>query len=53
MNDGNIRRWKEGKRHNAHLKVLFFLVPMKIEFLTPYLICLKIEQVLNPLLKKK
>ncbi|KAE8055733.1 hypothetical protein FH972_012555 [Carpinus fangiana] len=20
MNDGNIRRWKEGKRHNAHLK---------------------------------
>jgi len=21
MNDGNIRRWKEGKRHNAHLKV--------------------------------
>ncbi|KAB1216136.1 hypothetical protein CJ030_MR4G006412 [Morella rubra] len=24
MNDGNIRRWKEGKRHNAHLKVWFF-----------------------------
>ncbi|KAM3734258.1 hypothetical protein ACB098_10G001800 [Castanea mollissima] len=22
MNDGNIRRWKEGKRHNAHLKCL-------------------------------
>ncbi|KAG5134587.1 hypothetical protein JHK82_025775 [Glycine max] len=22
MNDGNIRRWKEGKRHNAHLKLL-------------------------------
>ncbi|PON94716.1 Ribosomal protein [Trema orientale] len=22
MNDGNIRRWKEGKRHNAHLKIL-------------------------------
>lgn len=21
MNDGSIRRWKEGKRHNAHLKV--------------------------------
>ncbi|KAL6349698.1 hypothetical protein AAG906_041105 [Vitis piasezkii] len=20
MNDGNIRRWREGKRHNAHLK---------------------------------
>ncbi|OWM68523.1 uncharacterized protein LOC116192815 isoform X2 [Punica granatum] len=20
MNDGSIRRWKEGKRHNAHLK---------------------------------
>ncbi|CAJ1930998.1 unnamed protein product [Sphenostylis stenocarpa] len=20
MNDGNFRRWKEGKRHNAHLK---------------------------------
>lgn len=20
LNDGNIRRWKEGKRHNAHLK---------------------------------
>ncbi|KAG2676770.1 hypothetical protein I3760_12G067800 [Carya illinoinensis] len=20
MSDGNIRRWKEGKRHNAHLK---------------------------------
>ncbi|CAL5432064.1 unnamed protein product [Camellia sinensis] len=20
MHDGNIRRWKEGKRHNAHLK---------------------------------
>ncbi|XP_020206393.1 uncharacterized protein LOC109791503 isoform X2 [Cajanus cajan] len=20
MKDGNIRRWKEGKRHNAHLK---------------------------------
>ncbi|CAN6460966.1 unnamed protein product [Victoria cruziana] len=20
MNDGKIRRWKEGKRHNAHLK---------------------------------
>ncbi|TKY70101.1 DNA (cytosine-5)-methyltransferase CMT2 [Spatholobus suberectus] len=24
MNDGSIRRWKEGKRHNAHLKVQFF-----------------------------
>ncbi|KAK7844941.1 hypothetical protein CFP56_010144, partial [Quercus suber] len=23
MNDGNIRRWKEGKRHNAHLKNLW------------------------------
>ncbi|XP_048141780.1 uncharacterized protein LOC115731231 isoform X3 [Rhodamnia argentea] len=22
MNDGNIRRWKEGKRHNAHLKAI-------------------------------
>ncbi|PON40729.1 Ribosomal protein [Parasponia andersonii] len=22
MNDVNIRRWKEGKRHNAHLKIL-------------------------------
>ncbi|KAF5946957.1 hypothetical protein HYC85_017185 [Camellia sinensis] len=22
MHDGNIRRWKEGKRHNAHLKVI-------------------------------
>lgn len=21
MKDGQIRRWKEGKRHNAHLKV--------------------------------
>ncbi|KAF5743761.1 hypothetical protein HS088_TW08G00348 [Tripterygium wilfordii] len=20
MNDGKIRRWKEGKRHNAHVK---------------------------------
>lgn len=34
MNDGNIRRWRAGKRHNAHLKVhkpclfslLFFLL---------------------------
>lgn len=24
MNDGNIRRWREGKRHNAHLKVFTF-----------------------------
>lgn len=24
MNDGTIRRWKEGKRHNAHLKVCVF-----------------------------
>lgn len=24
MNDGNFRRWKEGKRHNAHLKVYIF-----------------------------
>lgn len=23
MKDGQIRRWKEGKRHNAHLKVCF------------------------------
>ncbi|KAF8380775.1 hypothetical protein HHK36_028269 [Tetracentron sinense] len=22
MNDGTIRRWRAGKRHNAHLKVL-------------------------------
>jgi ribosomal protein L35 len=21
MNDGQIRRWRAGKRHNAHLKV--------------------------------
>ncbi|MBA0763678.1 hypothetical protein Gotri_013102 [Gossypium trilobum] len=25
MNDGNIRRWREGKNHNAHLKVMPFL----------------------------
>ncbi|XP_021911392.1 uncharacterized protein LOC110825245 [Carica papaya] len=25
LNDGTIRRWKEGKRHNAHLKVHLFL----------------------------
>lgn len=24
MNDGNIRRWKQGKRHNAHLKVWLY-----------------------------
>lgn len=23
MKDGQIRRWKEGKRHNAHLKACF------------------------------
>ena len=29
MNDGNIRRWREGKRHNAHLKV-WFLTPFSL-----------------------
>lgn len=38
MNDGNIRRWKEGKRHNAHLKVF------KFSYQTLFLVWFKIEQ---------
>ncbi|XP_061977925.1 uncharacterized protein LOC133698841 isoform X2 [Populus nigra] len=26
MNDGTIRRWREGKNHNAHLKVIAFRI---------------------------
>lgn len=37
MSDGNIRRWREGKRHNAHLKVntIFFfgIVPILCSYL--------------------
>lgn len=32
MNDGNIRRWKEGKRHNAHLKVCLFKSLSKLNY---------------------
>lgn len=42
MNDGNIRRWREGKRHNAHLKVrilLFNLGENKVTYAMWYCDC--------------
>lgn len=37
LNDGTIRRWKEGKRHNAHLKVTPPLILSSIIWISDFI----------------